>query len=246
MFKRLANLVRGFFGLFLSDLEKSNPGALLEVEKENLRKNIARYNDNMTGQAAIADRLKRQIQTLEKRERELEDMVRSRLETGDRDQAGQWALELKTLREQLEENRTQLRETERNYRQLLDSRKALFNDARTKIENLKRLISDTEMLKAQADLKAMAAGMSSETGGSGDSVNRLEEQLLQMQSEAAGRIRTADNIMEKHIMTGDRKERAERALREFEAGLEREMESDGEPESERRAEPRRELGPEES
>ena len=41
MLERIANLVRGFFGLFISGLEKRNPEALLEVEKEHLREQIA-------------------------------------------------------------------------------------------------------------------------------------------------------------------------------------------------------------
>ena len=41
MFKRIGNLIRGFFGLFVSGLEMQNPEALLEVEKENLRKQIS-------------------------------------------------------------------------------------------------------------------------------------------------------------------------------------------------------------
>ena len=36
MFKRIANLFRGFLGLFISGLERQNPEALLENEKENL------------------------------------------------------------------------------------------------------------------------------------------------------------------------------------------------------------------
>ena len=32
MFRRIGNLIRGFFGLFISGLERQNPEALLEVE----------------------------------------------------------------------------------------------------------------------------------------------------------------------------------------------------------------------
>ena len=39
MFRRLWNLIRGFFGLFVSRAERRSPEALLEVEKENLRTN---------------------------------------------------------------------------------------------------------------------------------------------------------------------------------------------------------------
>ena len=41
MFSRIANLFKGFLSLFISGIEKRNPEALLEVEKENLRKQIA-------------------------------------------------------------------------------------------------------------------------------------------------------------------------------------------------------------
>ncbi len=51
MFARLANLIRGFFGLFVSGLENKNPEALLENEKENLRKQIAKYNQGLASHA---------------------------------------------------------------------------------------------------------------------------------------------------------------------------------------------------
>jgi hypothetical protein len=54
MFKRIANLFKGFLGLFVSGLEKANPEALLEVEKENLRKQIANYNQGLASHAGYA------------------------------------------------------------------------------------------------------------------------------------------------------------------------------------------------
>ncbi len=57
MFKRIGNLIRGFFGLFISGLEKQNPEALLEVEKENLRKQISEYNKGLARHAGLCERL---------------------------------------------------------------------------------------------------------------------------------------------------------------------------------------------
>ena len=37
MFRRLANVFRGFLALFVKDLEKKNPEALLELEQERER-----------------------------------------------------------------------------------------------------------------------------------------------------------------------------------------------------------------
>ena len=53
MFKRIGNLIRGFFGLFVTGLEKQNPEALLNVEKENLRKQISEYNKGLAAHAAF-------------------------------------------------------------------------------------------------------------------------------------------------------------------------------------------------
>jgi phage shock protein A len=55
MFQRIANLFKGFLGLFVSGLEKANPKALLEVEKENLRKQIALTDLKMKRAAEMSE-----------------------------------------------------------------------------------------------------------------------------------------------------------------------------------------------
>jgi hypothetical protein len=52
-------------------LEKANPAALIEAEKENLCKQIARINDNIASHAGFVERLMRQVKTLEQKEKEL-------------------------------------------------------------------------------------------------------------------------------------------------------------------------------
>ena len=61
MFKRLANLIKGFFSLFIGGLEKKNPEALLENEKENLRKQIAEFNQGLVTHAGLVERLISQV-----------------------------------------------------------------------------------------------------------------------------------------------------------------------------------------
>ncbi len=89
MFKRLANLIRGFLSLFISGIERSNPRALIEAEKENLRKQIARYNENLANHAGFVERLMRQVKDLERKERELSAKTAAHLKAGNRQTAGQ-------------------------------------------------------------------------------------------------------------------------------------------------------------
>ena len=87
MYRRIFNLMRGFLGLFVSGLEKANPEALLEVEKENLRTQIARYNEGLAAHAGLCERLMAQVRKLETDERELRARTTANLRAGNRDAA---------------------------------------------------------------------------------------------------------------------------------------------------------------
>jgi len=220
VFSRLANLIKGFLSLFISGLERSNPQALIEAEKENLRKQIARFNDNLATQAGFVERLGRQVKILEQKERENTARIAANLKAGNREIAGQIALELQTIKTQLEENRQQLVLADETYKKLIKSRDISVQEAKNKIEKLKRMMTETEMLEAQAELQEMAAGMISSIGGSGDTLNRMEEHLEERRDKAAGRARVAASGVDTkdvELKESEQKALAEQALREFES-----------------------------
>lgn len=220
MFKRLANLLRGFFSLFVSGLEKANPRALIESEKENLRLQISRFNENLATHAGFVERLLRQVKSLEQKEREITARTAANLKAGNRAVAAQLALELQTIKSQLEENRQQLTISEETYKKLLKSRDVSIKEAHAKIEKLKRLLSETEMMEAQAELQEMAAGMISTIGGSGDTINRVEEYLEERRDKAAGRARVASSGVDTsqvEMKEAEQAALAEQALVEFES-----------------------------
>ena len=133
MWRRISNLFKGFVSLFISGLERDNPKALIEVEKENLREQIARFNDNLATHAGFAERLMRQVKNLEKQDTQLTAKAAANLKAGNRAVAGQYALQLKTVKEQLEENRQQLEAAEATYKKLIKSRDVAVKEARAKI-----------------------------------------------------------------------------------------------------------------
>jgi len=219
MFSRLVNLFRGFIGLFISGIEKTNPRALIEAEKENLRKQIAQFNENLANHAGFVERLMRQVKLLEKNEAQITAKIAANLKAGNRAIAGQMALELRIIREQLQENREQLQAAEDTYKKLLKTRDITVQEARGKIEKLKMMISEAEMLEAQAELQEMATGMITSIGGSGDTLNRMEEYLNERRDKAAGRARVAASsvdITEVELKEAEQDALAEQALAEFE------------------------------
>ncbi len=220
MFKRLSNLIKGFFGLFVSGLEKKNPKALLEVEKENLRKQIAKYNQGLAAHAGLVEKLITQTRRLEKREQGLRAKATANLRAGNREQAAGYALELQETSRELGENRDQLKEAETIYKQMLQARDVSVKAAKDKIQGLQRSMQDLDVKKAQAELAEMASGMISEIGGAGDTLNRLEEIVEEERTKAAGRARVATDSVDLSdiaMQESEQKALAEQALADFAA-----------------------------
>lgn len=220
MFRRIGNLIRGFFGLFVSGLEKQNPEALLEVEKENLRKQISEYNKGLAAHAAMCERLMSQVKREEKEIRELTAKTSAHLKAGNKKLAGEYALRLQKIKEDHVENVEQLEGAEVTYEELKRARDISVSEARERIESLKRELSETKIAKATAELNEMAAGMINEIGGSGDTLNRLEEMVREEKDKAAGRARVARDAIdttELGQMEAEREAMEEMALADFAA-----------------------------
>jgi phage shock protein A len=195
MFKRLGRLIKGFFGLFIGGIEKRNPEALLDVEKENLREQIAQYNKGLSGHAALCERLISQVRSLEAEEKELSSKVVANLRAGNKELAGQFALRHQTVKAELNTIREQMSGAEKTYKELLQARDVSVKAARDKIESLKRGINEAKIAKATAELNEMAAGMVTEIGSAGETLSRLEEIVREQKEQAAGRARVArDNL----------------------------------------------------
>jgi phage shock protein A len=220
MFERLGNLIRGFFSLFISGLERQNPEALLEVETENLRKQIAQYNQGLASHAGLCERLMSQVKKLEAEERDLKAKTSANLRAGNRSAAGQYALRLQTVSRELGENRTQLEQAETTYKDLLRARDVAVSSARAKIEALRASISDLKMKKAMAELTEMASGMITNIGGSGDTLDRLQNMVEEERTKAAGRARVARDSMDMsgvQIKEAEQNALADQALADFAA-----------------------------
>jgi phage shock protein A len=220
MFRRLGNLIRGFFGLFISGLERQNPEALLEVEKENLRTQIANYNKGLAAHAGLCEKLMSQVKKLDGEERDLKAKVTAALRMNNREKAGQYALRLQTIQRELGDNRRQAEEADKTYKELIRARDVSIRAAQKKIEDLKMGLDDLKIKRATAELNEMASGMISEIGGAGDTLNRLHEMVEEERTKAAGRARVAKDAMDMGdvaVKEEEEKAMAEMALADFAA-----------------------------
>lgn len=220
MLGRIGNLLKAFLNLFIGGIERRNPEALLELEKENLRKQISNFNQGLASHAGLAERLMGQVRKLEADEKEMRAKVTAHLRAGNRGAAGQYALRLQTVERELEENRRQLAQAEETYRDMIKARDVAISNARAKIEGLRGAIADMRMKKAMAEMHEMAAGMIGQIGGSGDTLDRLHEMVEEERQKAAGRARVAKDsidMTEVNVKEAEMTALADQALADFAA-----------------------------
>jgi phage shock protein A len=188
---RTYNVVRGLLGSVVSWLERRNPEALLDNERENLQRLIGQFNTGLVQFAALSGRLDAQTRRNLKQAETLEYRVKALLGSGDRDGAARAALALKQLQSQIEQDRAQRAHAEASYKTLVARRDKAVSETRSRIEQVRRQIGDLKVQRAIGDLEGMAQAMVGGLDSGGASLARLEELVVDERDLAGGRARVA-------------------------------------------------------
>lgn len=220
MFQRFANLIRGFFNSLASGFEKRNPELLLENAKEDLRKNVIAMRNGRAQLAAQSASLQRQIAEQKIRERELEGRVQVFLDAGKDEQAGDAALELQTIKDDLAKNNDQLAQNEAAYKEFTAMCATTEKELTRKIQEYARMISEAKAKEAAAEAAEFISGAISTTAGAGDNLDRLKNIVNEKLDTATGRLRAAQDttgFSNVKAMQEERQLRAQAALASFKA-----------------------------
>lgn len=189
---RAWNLALGLTSRLVSAFERCNPDALLELEKENLRKLVGRFNEGLVSHAALSERLKMQVARGEAKAAGTAGRMQALVRAGETKSAGRYALQLKESSARLAEDRKQLAAAEETFRHLVQTRDVAVAEARTKIEQLRWQIGDLKVNRAVADLQGLAHAMVDHVAAPGDSLNRLQDMVAEEQEKARARSRVAN------------------------------------------------------
>jgi phage shock protein A len=210
--RRIRRLVAALTGKAVGRLEVDNADALLELESENLRTLVGRYNEGLATHAGVCDRLRRRIGSLEGEAERARTLALECLSGGDRVRAAKHALAEERLREDMDRHRTELGEAEASYQELVRTRRVAVEAAREKIEGLRRTIGTARVQTALAELTEMAASLHGAVGLSGGDLDRLRDQMDERRALAAGRVRVAREMLDLDQQHGDEEREAARAV----------------------------------
>lgn len=220
--KRLLNLIKAFFGMFVSGLEKNNPEALLELEKENLRTQIAAFNNGLAEHAGLVENLAARAKKLDTEENDLRLKIKALIQADKRELAAQLAVRLQSVDKEHDEVVEQLTSSETKYKELTKARDISVKAAKEKMENLTKDIKGLKIDNAAANLTEMANGMISQIGSGADNLNRISGIVEEQRTKAAGRLRVAKDSADISTiaeMEAANNTVAEIALAQFEAEM---------------------------
>jgi phage shock protein A len=215
---RLWNLFRGLSSRTVSFFERRNPEALLELERESLRKLIGQFNQGLVGHAAISERLLSEVKQGTAKAADLTLRIRALVRAGNREAAARYALDLKDIEARLTEDREQLGASEATYLQLVRTRDEAVAEAKRKIELVRRDIGDLKVKRAIADLDGMAQAMIGSVLAPGDSINRLQDMVTEEREKVTARLRVSGHPLDPEALRVRERERealAADALDEF-------------------------------
>ena len=210
MFSRIARLMKGFLGLFVSGLEAANPEALIEAARHEFREKIAQYNLALARMAGVAERLKSQIKQKTTRAIDLERRILANHQAGNLELAGTLARELQELKADLAEDAAELKETEEGYQINLRQAKVTQKEFEDKVRSLEKQLSQVKIKEAQAEAASALSGAAFKVGDLGDTMRSVDEVLQKRYEEAAGKARVAKDIVD--IDAVSEKENERRAL----------------------------------
>jgi phage shock protein A len=210
MFGRIGRLLRGFFGLFVSGLEESNPEALMEAARQEFRTKMTQYNLALAKMAGVAERLKVQVNSKAAKAQDLERRILANHRAGNMELAGSLARELQELKADLTVDTQELTESDEAYQMNLRQAKVAQREFEDKVRRLEKQLSQVKVKEAQAEAASALSSVAFKVGDLGDTMKTVEEVLQKRYEVSAGKARLAKDMVD--IGKVEEKENERKAL----------------------------------
>jgi phage shock protein A len=194
MLKRLYKLITGFFLGLLGKAEASNPEALLEIEKDNMRKSMAKFDESLAKHQGRVISAKTKSTKLTKQKADLTNKVKHMIKMSHTKMAEDFAANLQDIVEELLQLEEFLSMAESHYETLKADRDEAIEGARDKINAIANGIDQAKMHESMAEMNEMTQGFGDELSNSG--LSRLEASVENRKNEAMGRSVVASDSLE--------------------------------------------------
>lgn len=153
---KIGKAIRAQFNKMANFFWSKDPIAQMQYEYDAAVAQLKEGRSGLEQYRALVERVSRQVATNEKQQQQLEAKIRAYLKAGDRKTAGQLAIDLQKLKDELAENREQLAMHETAYNNNVAKIKHASKKLGEVKEKIKKYEAELKMSEAEAEVAKLS------------------------------------------------------------------------------------------
>jgi phage shock protein A len=153
---KIWNSVRAQFNKLANWFWTRDPIAQMQLEYDNAVKQLKEGREGLEKYRALVERVNRQVQANQKQVETLTTKIKSYLKAGNRDIAGQLAIQLQQAKSELNENQEQLKLHETAYTNNVEKIKNASKKLAKVREKIQKYDADLKMSQAEAEIARLS------------------------------------------------------------------------------------------
>src|SRR5215217_137863 len=157
---KIGTAIRAFFNKLANALWESDPHAILQLEVDQATQQIQVARQGLEQYRGLVERVSMQVAAGKQNEQRLESQIKAHLQAGNREVAGQLAIQLQQAKQDLAQNAQQLSLHTEAYNNNLLKLQQGQKDIVALRQKAQRLKADLEMAKAEAEISRVAEALS--------------------------------------------------------------------------------------
>lgn len=186
---KIGTAIRAFFNQIANALWERDPHAILQLEVDQATQQIQAARQGLERYRGLVERVSMQVATEQQNVQRLEGQIRAHLQAGNREVAGQLAIQLQQVKADLANNQQQLAMHTEAYNNNLLKLQQGQKDIAALRQKAQRLKAELEMAKAEAEIARVAEAVSESAVPNfstkiGQATELMQEQIARHRGEA--------------------------------------------------------------
>jgi len=204
---KIWGVIRAQFNKLANYFWTMDPIAQMQFEYDKSVEQLKEGRKGLEQYRGLVERVSRQVSSREKKEQMLTSKIKAYLKTGDRKTAGQIAIQLQENKQELTENREQLKIHEKAYDNNVEKIKHSSKNLAKVQEKIKKYQAELKMSRAEAEIARLSKTFNFDLT---TDFGQMEQIILDKIDVDHGKVRVAADLSEQ----GLEEMRAEKAMEE--------------------------------
>lgn len=198
LFSRLGQMIRGFFGLFVSGLEKSNPDAMFEDIKNQIEKARREANDQIIEIQTNAELIKVEMKQAEKNLQAVQARIESAKAAGDQDLLVELLMQEEELQQIYEAHKATYDNATADVTKIREDFKVFESEMTQKLNEVKSLKTQNKLASLKENINSINAKYTAKGNRIGN-INDSLEKAREMVNEKTARANAISSLNEDNI-----------------------------------------------